>query len=171
MKPTGGSVVVVDYQLTGEEFRRAVRWAIRRRPSTLVLAALGPLFILIGLIFGTEAGSFFLGLGLAMLGVLVVGLALMPAIAWRRNEWVRGARNVAISDEGVQTRTSISEGLVQWSAFKSSYETDQSYMLRMVTRVYLIVLKRAFASAEDEARFRELLERHTAARLWSPDHM
>ena len=80
---------------------------------------------------------------------------------------MRGTRSLTFSDDGVQTQTSVSEGLMKWTAFKTSYETDQCYMLFMANRAYIILLKRAFASAQDEARFCDLLERHTTTRLWS----
>lgn len=166
-EPTGAPPVVVDFQLTGEEFRRALRWAIRRRPLFPVLAALGPVFIVIGLLVGGHTGGLLGGVGVGLLVLLLLSLSLSPAIAWRRNAWARGPRTLSFSDEGVQTRTPVSEGLMQWRAFKTTDETDHCYMLRMANRAYVIVLKRAFATAQDQARFRELIERHTAARLWS----
>ena len=174
---TGGPLVAVEYQITAGELKRALRWVILRRRPNLVVIALAILSIATGVILlatpggGVGAGVPLLSAGLLLLVLIALDLWLTPAFAWRRSEWLRSPQSLVLSDDGIQTRSSVSEGRTQWAAFKASFETEQCYILRLASRAHLIVPKRAFVSAQDLKRFRGLLERHTAARLWSPDHM
>lgn len=58
------------------------------------------------------------------------------------------------------------EARSSWSLYPASFESGGCYLLRTgARRAPLVVPKRALASSSDEERLRDLLARHTAARL------
>jgi hypothetical protein len=125
---TEGPRIVIEYQLTAAECKRALRWVMLRRRRFYIAPVLGLLFIVIGIIFlvvpdGVGAGAICLSAGIVFtveFGWLVWWL---PGRAWRRNESIRGPQHLAVSDEGVETKNAISEGRSQWALYKSSYKT------------------------------------------------
>ena len=144
------------------------------------MAAFAIVMIVIGAIFFTSPAyggmsginAVFLFAGVVLLIEIAWIVWRAPTRCWRRNTWIRGPQRLAFSDEGIETQSTVSEGRSQWALLKGSYENTSCYMLLTSGRAsYMILPKRAFTSPQDVARFRQLLERHTEAHLWSRDHM
>ena len=143
---------------------------MRKFPSFYILPITGVLATAIG-VAGVAtsnggAAAFLIGVGIYLLVMCAFLLWRTPSRAWRKNESLRGPQTITFSNEGVEGRTILSETRSKWGLYKASYESTQSYMLRVASRrAYQIVPKRCLASPSDELTLRKLLETHTEAHL------
>jgi hypothetical protein len=180
---------MVEYQLTATEAARAMRWQVLRLRRTYLAPTFGGSLIAMGiafLIYPGVSSKDITGVAALVIGAFLVAefaylVWMRPKRFWSRHEGVRVPQTLVASDEGIQTRSVISESRSQWGVLKATFENDYCYMVQAADRrenivapkrrAYFAVPKRAFGSAEDELRFRQLVERHTESHLWSPDHM
>ena len=54
---------------------------------------------------------------------------------------------------------------MQWSLYEEVLETREAYLLRLEKRGVNIIPKRAFTTAADETRFRELAQAHSSVKF------
>lgn len=67
------------------------------------------------------------------------------------------------SDDGIHFKTAQVDALLQWSLYNKVLENDRFYILVYGKNMISVTPKRAFASAEQEAVFREMLKRNIPA--------
>lgn len=162
--------IVTHFQLTREELLGAARWMLFRNPRAYRLAVFGAILALGGslasIVLHDPAGERVLVLGVIDLLLWSVFMAVVPRWAVRKSASAAGPQSVAFSDLGVQARSTLAEARSSWSLYPASFESGGCYLLRTgARRAPLVVPKRALASSSDEERLRDLLARHTAARL------
>lgn len=164
--------VVVHFQLTQREWVQGMRCLLLRGRRLLIVAALGLVIVVAGADLVPSAGEsrgiggVYLVFGIAVW--LGVGLAWLvgPSTLWRKNDVLRGAQSLALSDQGAAQRTIYSDSRSLWPMFSHTYEAKETYLLKASQgRIPVVVPKRAFASSDDERTFRELVARHTQAHL------
>jgi hypothetical protein len=169
--PTVDAPVVVSYQMTRAELRAAALSITFRRPRLYIGPAAGLLFLLWGLLvrFGSgpdpSFGDLPIFFGLIDLSVLpLVALVIVlriPAVHAKT-----APQAFAFWHWGVQVRGQHGESHVAWSAYRSIEERGQFFVLHPLHgRTPTHLPKRAFASPDDIARFRNLLALHAAGRL------
>jgi hypothetical protein len=67
------------------------------------------------------------------------------------------------SDDGIHFKTAQVDALLQWSLYNKVLENDRFYILVYGKNMISVTPKRAFASAEQEAVFKEMLKRNIPA--------
>lgn len=146
--------------LSRAHFRHAV---LRSRFMRVVLALFG-LSAALALVFGRRDGWGSDDIALAV-GLPVVLLSLVwsywfrPWRAARRSPAVGLDHSVTIDENGIAVDTTLATNHLKWPLFTRAVETREGYLLYMGKR-FTGFPKRAFASGEDEARFREMVKEH-----------
>lgn len=98
------------------------------------------------------------------LALLASAAGILTALWNSRRQAVSPAPDYQVmlrfSSLGLVKRSNVSEGRVEWAAFKSCQEMDRFFYLHYPTRVAELVPKAAFKTPEDLAAFRELTKTH-----------
>jgi hypothetical protein len=105
--------------------------------------------------------------------VLVLFPLLLAAYLWwgwpmsvgrrvQRDRRLRSPTTYQVGDERFVTRNVLGESSLEWAAFHRLVETRAHYLLvfDVSRRTFVVVPRRAFASAEQEAAFRDIVKRH-----------
>jgi YcxB-like protein len=108
-----------------------------------------PLLVLAGLWFGTGAWLYWVS----------------PRRQYRRRRRAHEEQTLCFSDEACTARFVDAEVRLQWSLYEEVLETQEAYLLRLEKRAVNIVPKRAFTTAADETRFRELAQGHSRVKF------
>jgi hypothetical protein len=171
--------VVVQYQLQSSEVSRALRWRALHNSRVYLSIGIGLLLLLGGALLvhandradtNPAPGQIMIGIGVFEIVLFVLIIVVNPTRAFRVNPALRNLQYFAFSDDGIHTRSAVSEARSQWQVYSQTYEHNDCYLLRLSVRAaYQIVPRRAFSTPADEALFRSLLERHTVAHLRPTD--
>ena len=158
--------ITIEFQLTKDEVTRLLRGALVRMVRARMVALTSVTLIGGGtaLVLTTPRATFegvlFLIMGAAVLCVSVGSSLAARNQAWRGTE-KRGPERVTFSEEGVGVSSGASESRHSWGKFSEVRDQDGFYLFIVNGRVYEIVVpKRAFGSAAEEAEFRSLVDRN-----------
>jgi len=165
--------VKIEYQYTEAEYLSASRLLFFSKPNILLRLILFGVLLLVGaLMFSALAIDFiplwtmilFVGLFEGMLFYNV--LIKMPRTYFRGDGKFRDKYEVTFSDECIRVKTSQIDSKLAWSLYPQVLEGADMYLLIYGTdlRMMTAVPKRAFASKDQEHKFREMVSRHI------PDH-
>jgi hypothetical protein len=157
--------VTVEFTLSEPEVVRSFRWVLLRQGRLVSLADTGLLFLVLGvalLAFGHSPVPGFAAMAIAVgcLALFLYPVLRNPRTIWRRTASLRQAQSIRFSEDGCEARSDVATLDVTWEIFTSCIDTPLCYMLTTRDRTTLPVPKRAFASADDEERFRDLVGRH-----------
>jgi hypothetical protein len=161
--------VRLDYQLTLEDFKAGLDV---HRPSRFVsktvgfLACIGMigLGLLLPLIPGTASDSEVHTWSWICLSLGAVLLAGQIALEWklrgllRRQAAVSERTQVVVGDEGFGAESRGAKSQIAWQRFSDFRESEGHFLLYHSRDRYFVLPKRAFASAQDVAAFRALLQ-------------
>jgi hypothetical protein len=89
---------------------------------------------------------------------------LTPRRLWRKHPQIREAQILSFSEHEVTEKLFQVTSIFDWSYWTEITKSGDTYVLRS-KRGYTVIPLRAFATAEDEERFRELVIAHGRARL------
>ena len=166
-----GALIVVHFAATEDEVTKVLRFQVGRLLRRPLWIAGGILLMVAGVILlaarsnKPAGGAILLGLGLLYLLYITVVLDLMMRRAGRKALAKEPSTEMVFSTDGVRLRTALRDNLTRWPAFSEVIQWQGYYLLRLgKLRVYAYVPKRAFASDEDERRFRELVLHHVDMR-------
>ena len=96
----------------------------------------------------------------AALGVFTFYNPLMRRRIRQHPQFV-SAQDWKFSDEGVDWQTIAGKSQREWQAYPRFSEDPNFFFLFLKSNAFVPIPKRAFASADEQARFRELLKRKT----------
>jgi hypothetical protein len=97
------------------------------------------------------------------LGFLLVHFAAMARRqGWERQPILHRLQNLSFDDTQVVSSNDLSQTRYTWQAFVSWDETANLFLLRLSHLMFVMVPKRAFASAAQMDAFRELVRGHIA---------
>ena len=124
---------------------------------------LGVAVILIAL--GAALDVLFMAIwGVACLGLWAYRGVIAPELAgrrrWRPDEEVQ----MVFSDAGVSRTSATASSTVVWTQFARLYCAGDVFLLRLRSRGFYIIPRRAFASEDDMTRFQELAHRSIPSR-------
>jgi len=112
------------------------------------------------------AASGIVAVGIWLLGLYVYSLWRSPHRAWNKSPGLREHQTMTFAEEGIETKSVLAEGRIKWAVWKSSFESDQFYLMILASqRSFHIVPKRCISSPDDEGIIRDLLGRHTESHL------
>lgn len=148
------------YSLEPEDYWQFNLYLIRRIPAWrtqfLIQMAIGPL-LLFFIAYGKSGFWESLGVG------LVAGGLTSAWIYWRTKRrslnlaaarpGAVGERTLTISPEGVQNKTTLSDGVMGWKGIAGLQDTPRYIYLFLDAQIAFIVPKRIFASPQEQARF------------------
>jgi hypothetical protein len=100
---------------------------------------------------------------LALISYILFSLLIIPITVGEKvekNERLRCATTWEVDEKTVTIRTPFSSTSFDWGTFRQACETSEHYLLVYAVnkQMFQLVPKRAFASAEQQASFRKLLE-------------
>lgn len=161
MSPTPGASpvgsVVVRFSLTGAEYAAGMRVIMRRQPSLWIGPGLGAVTLVAGVILGAPLVLFS---GLMLSGFAVWSFYAAPAMTWRRTPRLQLEQVHTFSGTGISVRAGTERGQLPWGFYRQATETSRVYVFLRTSRQGNFVPKAAFASPEDETRFRALVAAH-----------
>jgi hypothetical protein len=153
--------VVFEYQLTFEECRRIVLGASPKTNRAIAVILVGIVVIGAG---GAIASHEWIG-ALATVAFIAFCLVTRFWIAsrrfWNSALGIQEPRTVTFNEEGIVSKSESVELKYPWSQFSSAKETEEFFVLLTPRSGRAIAIpKRGLVSAEDEVRFRSMLESH-----------
>jgi|GEM_PF-2278033 len=165
--PTGPMVTI---QFTPEpgDYIQTMRGFLWRDARVWITMGLVGIMLAAGIANLVAAGELTLmGFSLALFplvlaGYLWLGLPLALGRRVRREPLLRSATTYHLRDTHLEMRDGTGESRVEWSVFHHVLELKAHYLLMLALnrRSFIIVPRRAFVSAEQEALFREIVARH-----------
>lgn len=155
---------------TQHEYIIATRAFLLRQPLYLLIVfVLGLVSSLLWLLFALGANSaeamviglpaFIVPFGLVVLFLIVTPIVIASGAT--KSEALASELRWEASDAGLQVAGTNTDTLLNWGLFKGVIETRRFFLLVFHQRrkLFQMIPKRAFASTEDEARFRALAKR------------
>lgn len=149
--------VVARFRLTPGEYGEGMREIMRRQPS----AWFGPV---------AGAGTFVAGVAMMQVVAIVAGVVLLlfagaawyyaPAKSWKHSTALHDDQEHTFTSTGVSVRAGKERGHLPWDFYRSARETKNVYVLFRSAKSGNFVPKSAFATSEEEGRFRAMLSEH-----------
>lgn len=163
-----GPVVEISFAPEPGDYVQAVRAFLGRDARVWVTMGLVGIMLAGGIAHLVTSGqptlmSFFLLLfPLVLAAYLWLGWPLSVGRRVRRDRRLRSLTTCQVGDEYLVTRNVLGESCLEWAAFHRLVETRAHLLLvfDINRRTFIIVPRRAFASAEQEAAFRDIVTRH-----------
>ncbi len=151
---------------TGKEYAAAVQAFAMRRPGNPFLTGLFTVIGLVGIgaaVARGGAGTAWVALGPLLLLLLFLFL-VRPWMIRRqvdKNERLRQPTSWELTEEEIRLRNPTAESRFDWGTFSRFIETKSFFLLvhSASGNLFHYVPKRAFATQEEETRFRDLLTR------------
>ena len=148
--------IVVNYRVTTQDYRRAVRlWYGTRRiivVDVILASVLAVMAWTDPFQFGPTLRPPFLIVGLSLLVLLPLMLLVVPTWRVRRDPRFAADYRVTFSDEGVQTDSIVGQSRLNWPFFTKARIDGQTCLLYYSARQFMTVPLRAFASDMDRER-------------------
>lgn len=153
------ATVVVTFAFTAKELRTCLISYLVRRRAYQLFVAVGFLVVILGAVTASVFATIY-GVALILLSVLLI---VKPAItSWRKNPALQGPLRFEFSEAGLHFTSSLTDGHVDWGMYRGVVRTHQALFLRQTgNRLVVVLPRRAFSSAEDEARVADLVDRRT----------
>ena len=175
MTASAPTAITLHFQLTPQDYVRA-NWDFYRssRVMWIIWIWLGPCMFAAGIYrFFAETGhplTFPLFIGAIMLIFMPWSLFVLPRSAFRKQPAMAAPQSIAVGPDGVTFDSPLFRGADAWELYASFSETKHLFMLYLKPRMFRIVPKRAFSSAEQIDQFRSLIAQHIPPRglRWNP---
>jgi hypothetical protein len=162
-------IISLRFKYAEEEYVSATRFYLTRAADFWFQLAAGALFVLAGLflVLLTDLQpviAFILTfVGVVWLFVWVLALFVMPGQRFRGEPKFKDEYFLQFSDDGIQFKTTQVDALIQWSLYRKVLENDKFYLLIYGKNMLSVIPRRAFAGANEEAAFKEMLGRNLPA--------
>lgn len=163
-----GAVVEVQFTPQPGDYGQSIRAFYARDRRILLTMGLCGLMLAWGIFNVAQAGR----LTLMSLYLLLFPIVLAAFLWWgmplalgrrvRRDSRLRSPTTWEIGDAQVTMRNEFGESRLEWTTFGRVVETKAHYLLTYSAYrgAFALLPRRAFASAEQEAAFREIVRRH-----------
>jgi hypothetical protein len=150
--------------------RLAIRGMIVVLSILAVIAGIGVIVALVRLFVSpadSTLGEFFapimcLAFSVSIPLSILVTIPNLTGQQYDKNERMRVETTWRLDDERVQLTSGPVESKLDWGSFQNAIDTKDHYLMTYTINknMYQIIPKRAFESAEHEAAFRALVEKH-----------
>ena len=161
--------ITIKYILTRQDWLRA-----RRLHSLRSLGIFQVLVVIVGALFyslifygyGMTGPELATWTSLTAVSILVfiylMRLFVHPYVILKRIPSIVGERTCEFSEEGIHAIVPNGESRLKWEYYKSARIEKNFYMLYHEKHAFSVFPRRAFANAEQEKAFEEMLRRHIA---------
>jgi type IV secretory pathway TrbD component len=122
---------------------------------------------LIGTMLGADGGGW-IAAGVGMFVWITACYIVCPLWRWRSEPLIRGSQIYIVGDDGIRCKNPVAESTVAWSVYRRAVEHPRFYLLFAGRRGGTPILKRGFASSDDEQRFRRVVGNHLPAKFGRP---
>ncbi len=169
MTESGQGDLCVTFRLSRPEFEAAMHrmfWVLWQCAITVYAGAL-TLVVAAIVTLVSDPGEAFPLFALALFWFGAAGWLywVSPRRQYAKRPRAGAEQTHCFSDAGHAAHFIDAETRVQWSLYDEIRETPTAYLLRMEKRAVNIIPKRAFTSSAEEARFRELAQRHSKVKF------
>jgi len=153
-----------------DEYVDAVRWFYARVYHTRFLMLFSAGVMLLGVVFALLGFEFVFSGVAAILGLLLFlrnayPYFVMPKQQFRRYTRFQDEYTLQFMEEGLRFQTKSTDSKLAWSFYSSVLEAPKYYLLRYEKDLFTLIPKRAFVDKQQEAAFRDLLNRKLGANL------
>jgi hypothetical protein len=160
------------FTLNYTETKAALDWLVKRKDQMLVRIICALFLIGVGAqeLLNHANGGLFLGaLGVYALGRFAYRVYVTIPRAATKLTTPPDPQRLIFTESGLHIHGSTADGELEWSAVSHTYEHAGMYFLKSAKRpVHQMVPARAFANPATETEFRDLVKRHTRAKLLDP---
>ena len=154
--------ISVRFALTREEYVHGMQTLMRRAPTFWIGPVFGALILLVGAYVRDTVSIVW---GLVVLALAATSWRVVPGLRWKQAPLLAEHQEHRFTDDGVTVRLGGLENRFPWAFYSRVAETPWVYVLMRNPRQGNFIPKRAFASQEDESRFRRLLRDRLGAPL------
>lgn len=151
------------FKYTEDEYVSAYRkyFLAKRRPFFLLFLAAG--LVAAGIYFLITGSDVALTVactstGAWLLGLLISSSVLMPRQRFRNNPRFRSEYLLRFTDDGIEFHTNEIDAKISWRIYKQALETKAFFLLSDGGLTLSVIPKRAFSSAEQELRFKQMVD-------------
>ncbi len=164
-------VITIQFKYTEEEYVAATRLYLRRSPDFIIrlVVCLLYTFFCVGVFWVLDfklEPEIILLFGFVALLPFIIGFLhffVLPRQRFRSDPKFRDEYFLQFSDDGIHFKTEQVDALLRWSLYNRVLEDERFYIMVYGKNMISVTPKRAFASAAQEAAFRQLLGRHFPA--------
>ncbi len=153
----GGGPAVARFALTAAEYAEGMRAIMRRQPTMWLGPGLGAATLAVGLVLDEPVA---MAWGLVLLAIAGASFYVAPVLRFKQGARLATDQEHTFSRTGITVRAGKERGHLPWGFYCRVTETRNVYVLLRNSRQGNFVPKRAFVSADDEARFRALVADH-----------
>jgi hypothetical protein len=153
------------FKYTEEEYIAATRFYLTGSTGFLIRLVLSSIFVMAGIFLVSflhldSVISFLLTfVGVVLLLIWALLFFVVPRQRFRRDPKFRDEYTLQFSDDGIQFKTAQIDALVQWNLYSKVIKNERFYLMVYGQDMISVIPRRAFASAQQEAAFDELLKR------------
>ena len=156
-------IIELRFKYTEAEYVSAYRkyFLTQRRPIFMMVLAPGVLVIgIYFLLSGSDVALTvaFIATGALLFGLLISSSILSPGQRFREDPRFKGEYLLRFSDRGIEFRTNEIDSKVSWRLYKEAVETKDFFLLSNGAALLSVIPKRAFANAEQEKEFKQMLD-------------
>ena len=157
------------FKYTEEEYIAATRLYLTGSRSFLIRLVLSSIFVAVGIFLvsllqmDTLISFLLTFIGVVLLLIWALLFFVVPRQRFRRDPKFRDEYTLQFSDDGIQFKTAQIDALVQWSLYSKVIKSERFYMMVYGQNMISVIPRRAFASAQQDAAFDELLKRKLPA--------
>jgi len=163
------NTISLRFKYTEEEYLEATRLYILRSPDLIIrftvcsLYAIGCILLFTWLGIASEMIPVFAVAACLPFIMAVLLLFVVPRQRFRSDPKFRDEYLLQFSGDGIHFKTAQIDALLQWSLYNKVLENERFYILVYGKNMISVIPKRAFASANQETAFGELLKRSLPA--------
>ena len=156
--PSGSAVA--RFALTAAEYAEGMRVIMRRQPQLWVGPVGGAVILVAGLVIAAPVAIF---AGLTLLSFGLWSFSMAPQARWRQRSRLHNDQVHTFSGTGITVQAGTERGQLPWGFYRQAVETKNLYVLLRSSKEGNFIPKRAFASEQEEERFRTLVSDHLPA--------
>jgi hypothetical protein len=138
-----------------------MRVIMRRQPQLWIGPVVGGVVLVAGLVMVAAVVIF---AGLMVSSFALWSFAMAPKVRYRQNKRLHLDQTHTFSGTGISVRAGKEHGQLPWGFYQRAVETKSVYVLLRNNKEGNFIPKRAFASPQEEERFRTLVADHLPAR-------
>jgi hypothetical protein len=153
--------VVIEYQLTSDESRRALLGASPKTNRAFIFIMVEAAISAAALAIAHDQPLLEIFIVIIIADALVMKFWLAPKRYWKLTLGVQEPRTVTVDSQGIVSKSESVEERYEWSRFSGTRESSEFFFLLPAKNATGIALpKRGLRSTEDEAELRLLFESH-----------
>jgi hypothetical protein len=145
--------VTIRFRITQDEYADGMRALMLGQLTFWVGPVLGAATLVAGVVTGDTVAKVW---GTVVLALAAASFFIVPALRWKQSPQLAEQKHT-FSEDGILVRAAGNTGRLPWGFYRRARETARVYVLLRNRRQANFLPKRAFASPEEEERFRRMV--------------